>query len=30
MQYIDHWSIGLDLKILIKTVIVVLTGKGSE
>ena len=30
MQYIDHWSIGLDLKILIKTVLVVLTGKGSE
>ncbi len=30
MQYIDHWSIGLDIKILIKTIIVVLTGKGAH
>ncbi len=29
MQYIDHWSIGLDMKILIKTILVVFTGKGS-
>ncbi len=30
MQYIDHWSIGLDIKILIKTVLVVLTRRGSH
>ena len=30
MQYIDNWSIGLDIKILIKTVKAVLTGRGSR
>lgn len=29
-QYITNWSIGLDIKILLKTVGVVLTGKGSS
>jgi len=29
-EYIDHWSIGLDIKILFKTVGVVLTHKGAE
>lgn len=29
-EYIDNWSLGLDLKILIKTVGVVLTHKGAE
>ncbi len=29
LQYIDKWSIGLDLRILFKTVWVVLTSKGS-
>jgi exopolysaccharide biosynthesis polyprenyl glycosylphosphotransferase len=29
LQYIDKWSIGLDLRILLKTVWVVLTSKGS-
>ena len=29
-QYIDEWSIGLDIKILLKTVYVVLTHKGAE
>ena len=30
MQYIDNWSIRKDIKILLKTVLVVLTGKGSR
>ena len=30
LEYIDNWSIGLDIKILFKTVWVVLTGKGSK
>lgn len=30
LAYIDNWSVGLDLKILFKTVLVVLTGKGAE
>jgi lipopolysaccharide/colanic/teichoic acid biosynthesis glycosyltransferase/Tfp pilus assembly PilM family ATPase len=30
LQYIDQWSLGLDLKILLKTVPVVLTGKGAS
>ena len=30
LQYIDNWSIGQDIKILIQTVGVVLTGKGSK
>jgi exopolysaccharide biosynthesis polyprenyl glycosylphosphotransferase len=29
LEYIDHWSLGLDLKILAKTVPVVLAGSGS-
>lgn len=29
-EYIDNWSIGLDIKILTKTVSVVLTHKGAE
>lgn len=29
MEYIDHWSLALDLKILIKTIPVVLFGKGA-
>lgn len=29
-KYIANWSIGLDIKILLKTVVVVLTGKGSS
>ena len=29
LEYIDNWTIGLDIKLLIKTVGVVLTGKGS-
>lgn len=29
-EYIRHWSIGLDLKILLKTVAVVLKGKGAK
>ncbi|MBR3150136.1 MAG: sugar transferase [Eubacterium sp.] len=29
-KYIDEWSVGLDMKILIKTVFVVLTHKGAE
>ena len=28
-QYIDQWSLGLDLKILVKTVLVVLKHEGS-
>jgi exopolysaccharide biosynthesis polyprenyl glycosylphosphotransferase len=30
LQYIDNWSIGLDLLILLKTVVVVLLGIGAE
>ena len=30
LKYIDNWSLGLDIKILIKTIWVVFTGKGSE
>lgn len=30
ISYIDNWSIGMDLKILIKTVAVVLRGKGAK
>lgn len=30
MDYIKHWSIGLDIKILLKTVMVVLRGQGSK
>ena len=29
-EYIENWSIGLDIKILLKTVIIVLKGKGAE
>ncbi len=29
-SYIDNWSIGLDIKILLKTVLIVCTGQGSE
>lgn len=29
LQYIDHWSLGLDLLILLKTIPAVLTGKGA-
>lgn len=29
-QYISNWSLGMDLRILFKTVLVVLTGKGSS
>ena len=30
LEYIDNWSIGLDMRILLKTVVVVFTGKGSK
>jgi len=30
LEYIDNWSIGLDLRLLLKTVMVVFTGKGSK
>jgi exopolysaccharide biosynthesis polyprenyl glycosylphosphotransferase len=30
LEYIDNWSMGLDLKLLFKTVIVVVFGKGSK
>jgi len=30
LEYIDNWSFGLDLKLLVKTVIVVLTRRGSK
>ena len=30
LEYIDHWSLGLDIKILLKTVGVVFSGKGSK
>jgi exopolysaccharide biosynthesis polyprenyl glycosylphosphotransferase len=30
LQYIDHWSLGLDMKILLKTIPAVLSGKGAR
>lgn len=30
MQYVKNWNIGMDIKILLKTVVVVLTGTGSK
>ena len=30
LEYIDNWSIMLDLKMLFETVLVVLVGKGSK
>ena len=30
LEYIDNWTLGLDIKILLQTVWVVLTGKGSK
>jgi len=30
LKYIDNWSFGLDLIILIKTIPIVLTGKGAS
>lgn len=30
LEYIDNWSIGLDLRLLLKTIVVVFTGKGSK
>ena len=30
LEYIDNWSIGLDLRLLAKTVLVVLLGRGSK
>ena len=30
LAYIDNWTLGLDLKILLRTIGVVLTGKGSK
>ena len=30
LEYIDNWSIALDVKILLKTILVILTGKGAE
>ncbi len=29
MEYIDHWSLGLDLKILVKTIPTILSGRGA-
>jgi len=29
-QYISNWSLGMDIRILFRTVLVVLTGKGSS
>ena len=29
LEYIDNWSLGLDLKILLRTIPVVLTGRGA-
>lgn len=30
LYYIDHWSVGLDIKLLVKTVLVVVVGRGSR
>ena len=30
MQYIDHWSLGQDFQLILKTVPVVLTGRGAS
>ena len=30
MQYVKNWNIGMDIRILFKTVLVVLTGSGSK
>lgn len=30
LEYIDAWSIGLDLRVMLKTVIVILAGRGAE
>lgn len=30
LEYIDNWSLGLDLKIICKTLVVIFTGKGSK
>ncbi len=30
LEYIDNWTLGLDIKILFQTIVVVLTGKGSK
>ena len=30
LEYIDNWTLGLDITILLQTVVVVLTGKGSK
>ena len=30
LEYIDNWTLGLDIKILFRTIVVVLTGKGSK
>jgi lipopolysaccharide/colanic/teichoic acid biosynthesis glycosyltransferase len=30
LEYIDSWSLGLDLKILLKTLPVVLSGRGAS
>lgn len=30
LEYIDNWSLGLDVKILLKTIMVIFTGKGSK
>jgi lipopolysaccharide/colanic/teichoic acid biosynthesis glycosyltransferase len=29
MEYIDNWSLGLDLRIILKTIPAVLSGKGA-
>jgi lipopolysaccharide/colanic/teichoic acid biosynthesis glycosyltransferase len=28
-EYVDRWSLGLDLKLLLRTVVVVLAGRGA-
>ena len=30
MQYINNWDIGMDIKLLLKTVAIIFTGKGAE
>ena len=30
LEYIDNWSVGLDIKILLKTIVMVVTGKGAK